>query len=80
VRVTEQYGDMYESFYNSLESVLSEAAEMLKKAMSAELYHTFEDRLLRLKSRTYEMGWGLGDFFADEINGLADYYRESDSD
>lgn len=79
VGVTEEYGDMYEGFYNSLESVLSETAEILKKAMNAELFYTYEDRLRKLRSRTCDMGWGLGDFFADEIQGLEDYYREAET-
>jgi hypothetical protein len=74
--VTEEYGDIDEPYYNSLESVLESLVKMLKGAMNAELYFTHEDRLRRLRSRTHDLGWGIGDYFDDEISDLAEFYKD----
>ena len=42
-RFTNTYGDIEESFYNSMESVLGEAAQLLKS--HPDLYLQFQDRL-----------------------------------
>jgi hypothetical protein len=73
--VTEEYGDIDEPYYNSLESVLESLVKLLKDARNAELYFTHEDRLRKLRSRTSELGWGIGDYFDDEISELAEFYK-----
>jgi hypothetical protein len=74
--VTEQYGDIDEPYYNSLESVLESLVKLLKGARNAELYYTHEDRLRALRSRTHDLGWGIGDVFDDEISELAEFYKD----
>jgi len=45
---TNQYGDISEPFYNSLESVLDEMVGLLKTPEGAALYPRFQDRVSRM--------------------------------
>ena len=66
---TRQFGDINESFYNSLESVLNELAQMLTK-QGGELYPKFRERVQRLESSASGIGWGYGDAVADRVYQL----------
>ncbi len=67
---TNQFGDINESFYNSLESVLDEMVGLLKTPEGAALYPRFEDRITRLAMRAGGIGWGYGDHVAEQIELL----------
>lgn len=67
---TNQYGDLWEAFYASLESVMGEASKLLLKSGDQELYTQFATRLQNLKSATRWIGWGYGDMIADIVDEL----------
>jgi len=64
-----QFGAINEPFYNSLESVLNELAQILTKE-GGELYPKFRERVQRLESRASGIGWGYGDAVADHVYRL----------
>jgi hypothetical protein len=66
--VTEQYGDMYEGFYNSLVSMFESFCKEVAK--QPEWYSHFAERIRTLQSVTSHMGWGYG----DDIQDLVDKY------
>jgi hypothetical protein len=57
---TREFGDINESFYNSLESVLNEMAQLLLREGS-EFYPQFHEQVQRLATRADGIGWGYGD-------------------
>ena len=67
---TNQFGDINEPFYNSLESMLDELAKILKTPEGAEFYYGFESRLISLKGEASAVGWGYGDNVADIVGEL----------
>ena len=72
---THEFGDINESFYNSLESVLNEMAQLLTRE-GKELYPRFRERVQRLATLVDGIGWGYGDAVRDQVyqleNELAD--------
>ncbi len=66
--VTEQYGDMYEGFYNSLVSMFASFCKDVTK--QTDWYGHFEKRLRALQSVTSQMGWGYGDAIEDLVEQL----------
>ena len=67
---TNQFGDINESFYNSLESVLDEVVSLLRTAEGATLYPRFQDRITRLARAASGIGWGYGDHVTEQIELL----------
>ncbi len=67
---TNKYGDIDERFYNSLESVYANAAELLTNTADAELIEGFRPRMYQIVRQTSGIGWG----FHDELNHI--YYNE----
>ena len=67
---TNQFGDINESFYNSLESVLDEMAGLLRTPEGAALYPRFQDRVSRLARAANGIGWGYGDHVMEQIELL----------
>jgi hypothetical protein len=63
---THEFGDINEAFYNSLESVLNEMAELLL-GEGAKLYPQFRDRIQRLTTHAGHIGWGYGDSLRDQV-------------
>ena len=63
---TREFGDINESFYNSLESVLNEMAQLLM-VEGRELYPKFRERVQRLATRADGIGWGYGDALRDHV-------------
>lgn len=57
--LTARYGDMYESFYNSLNSMFDSFYGDLKK--HPKLYDTFEARIKHVLSQASGTGWGYYD-------------------
>lgn len=66
---TLQLGDISEPFYNSLESVLNEMAQLLLR-QGADHYPRFRDRVQRLTTHANQIGWGYGDALRDQVCGL----------
>jgi hypothetical protein len=66
---THDYGDIDERFYNSIESVLRELADLLR-GEGRELYPQFGERLADVEQLTDGIGWGFHDFVADVVAEL----------
>lgn len=66
VRFTQEYGDIDERFYNSIESALGELAALLR-GEARELYPQFRTRLADIERRTDGIGWGFHDSTADVV-------------
>lgn len=66
---TREYGDIDERFYNSIESALSELADLLRGEGGA-LYPQFSERLADVEELTDSIGWGFHDFVADVVAQL----------
>ncbi|MGH7988797.1 MAG: hypothetical protein ACREDS_01190 [Limisphaerales bacterium] len=66
---TREFGDINESFYNSLESVLNEMAQLLMTE-GREFYPKFRERVRRLATRADGIGWGYGDVLRDQVYQL----------
>jgi len=66
---THEFGDINESFYNSLESVLNEMAQLLL-GEGSELYPQFRERIQRLTIHADHIGWGYGDSLRDHVHHL----------
>lgn len=75
VEFTNQYGDIDERFYNSVESVLDELAALLRGA-ARQYYPQFSARLARLEQKSDGIGWGFHDFIADVVCQLEDELGE----
>ncbi len=71
VKFTNQYGDIDERFYSSVESALDELAALLR-GEAREMYPRFRDRLTQVEQMTGGIGWGFHDFIADVVGQLAD--------
>lgn len=68
-RFTREYGDIDERFYNSLESVLQELANLLR-GEARDLYPQVKDRLVQVERMADGIGWGYGDFVTDVVYRL----------
>lgn len=55
-----EFGDMYEQYYSSLESVFSNALKLMKKFKYEEI-SKFEQRLRNVVEKGENIGWGYGD-------------------
>lgn len=64
-----EYGDIDERFYNSADSVLEELTELLL-GEGAEFYPTFRKRLIEVREKTTDIGWGYGDFVSEQVGLL----------
>jgi hypothetical protein len=64
-----EFGDINESFYNSLESVLNEMAQLLMQ-QGREIYPQFRERVQSLTTHADHIGWGYGDFLRDQVSQL----------
>ena len=74
-RFTNEYGDIDEPFYNSLESVLDDMLKLLMTPDGARIYPTFQRRIERLAHEASGIGWGYGDQVTDQIEELENYVR-----
>lgn len=66
---TQEYGDIDERFYDSVESVLDELAALLLGEARA-LYPQFKYRLTHLKHMSDGIGWGFGDHVQEVVDEL----------
>jgi len=62
---TREFGDINESFYDSLESAMREMVKLLWK--HREFYPRFRERILSLEKHADHIGWGYGDFLRDQV-------------
>ncbi len=63
---TREFGDINEAYYNSLESVLHEMTQLLRKE-DPSLYPEFRERIQRLGDHADHIGWGYGDYLRDQV-------------
>lgn len=68
VEFTNEFGDINEAFYSSLEKTYLSALTLMRKE---NLLDTFAERTLKVVNDTSEIGWGFHDYLADVY---ADYY------
>jgi hypothetical protein len=69
-RFTNEYGDLWEAFYDSMESMLQEFVKLVQTPAAAGLYGEFRDRLLKLEAETCGIGWGYHDSISYEVEAL----------
>ena len=74
---TREFGDINESFYNSLESVLNEMAQLLM-GEGREFYYKFRERVQRLATRANGIGWGYGDALRGQVCHLENELAAND--
>ena len=65
VQCTLQYGDIHEGFYSSLESVFTDAIEVIKQTGDSEIMAEFYTRLEQIVRDTSGIGWGFHDYLHD---------------
>lgn len=70
VKFTNEYGDIDERFYSSVESALDELATLLRDEES-KLYARFSKRLAKVERDTDGIGWGFHDTISDVVSQLA---------
>lgn len=75
VEFTNEYGDIDERFYDSVESALEDLAKLLR-AEGQDLYPQFRDRLADIEQNTDGIGWGFHDFICDVVGQLEDELGE----
>ena len=68
VEFTNEYGDIDEPFYNSVESVYSNALKLMSKE---KILDKFADRAKEVVADTCDIGWGFHDNLSDVYG---DYY------
>lgn len=66
--ITNEYGDIDERFYSSMESMLSSFCKQVQKHPT--VYNTFRDRLINLDAACGGIGWGYGDAVGDMLYEL----------
>lgn len=76
--LTRQYGDMYESFYDSLLSVMGDVAKVLEKPGNNTLYTYFLPRLKHLYRDGDGFGWGYSDELQDLLESIAEAHGDRD--
>jgi len=62
VKFTNEYGDIGESFYSSIESTYQAALKLMQKE---KLLEKFADRAGKVVSDTSNIGWGFHDYLGD---------------
>lgn len=77
VEYTNEYGDIDERFYISIETVLEEFATLLREE-GRELYSSFKGRLAALERDTDGIGWGFHDAISGIVYELAHDFGGSD--
>ena len=66
---TQDYGDIDERFYSSVESALDELAALLR-GEARGMYPQFSERLARVEQMTDGIGWGFHDYVGDVVGQL----------
>lgn len=68
VEVLGDWGDMYEAFYSSMESMLVNVCNDIFK--KPDIYPNYSKRLNMLIEKTKDVGWGFHDFVCDTVCNL----------
>ncbi|WP_147303525.1 hypothetical protein [Rhodohalobacter sp. SW132] len=68
--ITNEYGDIDERFYNSMESMLGSFCKQIQK--HPVYYIKFRDRLINLEAACENIGWGYHDSVSDMIYELVE--------
>ncbi|NOU99395.1 DUF6155 family protein [Paenibacillus planticolens] len=76
VELANEYGDMYESYYYSMESTYANALQKIQTIDDNGLYFRFRDRLLGIVNDTDGMGWGFHDQLCEIYYGFAADYED----
>jgi hypothetical protein len=71
-KLTCEFGDIDEGFYDSLCSVLDELDKHLRSSEGRPLYPRLWQRLVDLAEQADGIGWGYGDYVGDVVEELAD--------
>ena len=66
--ITDEFGDMYEGFYASMESMFGSFCRDVQK--NPIWYSHFETRIKYLLTKTSYMGWGYGDEISSYVEEL----------
>jgi hypothetical protein len=61
VEFTNTYGDINESFYNSVEGMYQSVVDSINKNKNTEIYNLLSKRLKAVVDNTEEIGWGFHD-------------------
>lgn len=64
VMFTNQYGDIHERFYLSMESMFETVIKKLHESNDKSLFMQFKDRLSAIVNDTDGIGWGFHDNLA----------------
>ena len=75
--ITDEFGDMYEGFYNSMESMFDSFCKDLKRNLS--WYDYFIGRMEHLRATTRHMGWGYADGIAEMIGEVEEELRRGEA-
>ncbi len=62
VEFTNEFGDIDENFYSSIENTLAKALELMSKE---GILSKFEDRVYDIVEDTQNIGWGFHDYLAE---------------
>jgi hypothetical protein len=65
VKFTNEYGDIEEAFYNSMESMFGKAVELICKQ---DLKDSFQLRCEKILGDTSDIGWGFYDTLSEIYN------------
>lgn len=68
--LTNEIGDMYASFYDSLCSVYGKFVDQMNEKGTDALYLKFKERIDKLRSKSSYIGWGYGDCISDKSSEL----------
>ena len=74
---TNDFGDIDEPFYNTLENMLERfAVELRSSPAKYELYEQFRPRLIEMR-RTSDIRWGYGDAVQETVDELEDLLEKN---
>ncbi len=73
---TNTYGDLWEGFYNSMESMLDGIADLLFKQPELYLEVDAAQRLLQLSFAAGSIGWGYGDYVNDRVSQIQAHFGD----
>lgn len=76
VEFTNDFGDMYASYYSSVASMYQNALNKINSDHDISLYYVFQDRLRAIVQNSSGIGWGFHDELADLFYEFAADYEE----
>lgn len=76
IEFTNEYGDINESFYNSMGGMFEKVVKELIKTDNRDLIEEFEPRLKKAAENTRYIGWGFGDWVGESYSEIESYLAE----